>query len=164
MILSGYPNVTGEFLFRNKQAYPGLSAHSTESDTVEIWGPDGAAVPTIAEILAWKDSPQTRARKMSEAFREARQAAPELLDQLKGAVGSALVESGMSEVEATAAVVSLVMRFGSDLATFVNADGHPIAAKALFSAISSPDSIKALPWLNQRILAILADKLLASSR
>lgn len=164
MILSGYPNVTGEFLFRNKQAYPSLSAHSTESDTVEIWGPDGATFPTIEEILAWKDSPQTRAQKMSEAFRAARRAAPDQLDQLKGAVGSALVESGMSEAEATAAVVSLVMRLGSELSTFVDAGGHPIAAKSLYSAISSPESAKALPWMNKKILAVLADKLLLSSR
>ena len=58
MILTGYPNLAGEFLHRNREKYPQLSAHRTSDDSVEIWGPDGAEFPTPSEVLAWSNHRQ----------------------------------------------------------------------------------------------------------
>ena len=89
-------------------------------------------------------------------FRQARLAAPEALDRLKGTVWASLVSGGLSPDEATAAGVGLVLLHGPVLAAFEAAGGHPVAGQALYAAISSPESVAALPWLSEGILAIFA--------
>lgn len=78
-ILSGYPIITGEFLFANKATYPNLSAHGTAGETVEIWGPDGAAFPTVEEVLAWKAALRTDVKVAAQKLAERRQTREELL-------------------------------------------------------------------------------------
>lgn len=76
MILSGYPNSTGEFLFRNQATYPGLTAHGTADETVEVWGPDGVPFPTVEEVLAWNTASRNNfdveraAKKLADRRRE----------------------------------------------------------------------------------------------
>lgn len=93
-------------------------------------------------------------------FKQARLAAPEALDRLKGTVWAALVAGGMAPDEATAAGVGLVLLHGPLLAAFEAAGGHPVAGQALYDAIASKPSTDALPWLTKGILEVFAAALL----
>ena len=97
--------------------------------------------------------------EMAKVFDRAQAMAVSYLNQLKGRVHPALVAGGMSEAEATAAGVALVLRHAAPLAAFEAAGGHPVAAEALYQAISSPESVAALPWLTAPILAIFRQAL-----
>lgn len=81
MIMNGYPTVTGEFLFRNQAAFPGLSAHGAADGSVEIWGPDGSAFPTLEEVVAWGAIPR---KDDAAAAKEFKAAALARLQKLKG--------------------------------------------------------------------------------
>lgn len=119
----------------------------------------------LPAIPAPEDLPSgalTDVERMSALFTEARRGAPLLLDQLKATVWVALVGGGMDPADATAAGVGLVLRFGAELAAFTSAGGHPVAAAALYAAISSPESVAALPWLSEPILAVFAGALTPS--
>lgn len=120
--------------------------------------PDGSYLVRPAP----QQSPVTDVERMAALFTQARQGAPLYLDALKGRVWVALVEGGMSQADATAAGVALVLRFGAQLAAFNNAGGHPAAALALYQAISSAESVAALPWLTAPILAIFQGALAPS--
>jgi len=101
-------------------------------------------------------SPVTDVDIATGNFKRAREAAPEALDRLKGAVWAGLVAGGMAPDEATAAGVGLVLLHGPLLAAFEAAGGHPVAAQALYAAIASKPSTDALPWLTAPILAIFS--------
>lgn len=127
--------------------------------------------PTPEQVLAWTppdEEPESSEpltdveiaiRGAAENFEKARLAAPKALDRLKGTIHTALVSGGMSSGEATAAGVGLVLLHGPLLAAFEAAGGHPKAAEALYVAIASPESVAALPWLTEGILAIFASAL-----
>lgn len=87
-----------------------------------------------------------------QASRGASKAQP--LDALKKAVWDYRVANGTNPNQATADGVALVLRFGPELGAYKDAGGHPIAAAALYAAVSSPESVAALPWLTAPVLAI----------
>lgn len=129
----------------------------TSGDTglVQLAWPDGHGdPPSIATVEGWGPAPVTDVERMASLFSQAQAGAPAYLNQLKGAVWMALVAAGMSEADATAAGVALVLRHAAPLAAFEAAGGHPVAAAALYAAISSAESVAALPWLTAPILAI----------
>ncbi|TXH16696.1 MAG: hypothetical protein E6R03_05130 [Hyphomicrobiaceae bacterium] len=111
---------------------------------------DGSYLPRTLPMPA----PVTDVERMTALFTEVRRGAPLMLDALKGQVWVALVAGGMQPDEATAAGVALVLRFGAELAAYNSAGGHPVAAAALYAAISSPESQAALTWLTPEILAL----------
>lgn len=131
-----------------------------EGPWIESWTSDKPR-PTQQQVADWSN-PVTDVERMAALFTQARQGAPLYLDALKGRVWVALVEGGMSQADATAAGVALVLRFGAQLAAFNNAGGHPAAALALYQAISSAESVAALPWLTAPILAIFQGALAPS--
>ena len=126
--------------------------------TARLRWPDGHGdPPSVGVVAAW--SPAPTATGMAELFAGARRNAPQALDQLKGAVWIALVSGGMAPAEATAAGVALVLRHAAPLAAFTAAGGHTLAAQALYEAIASEESVAALPWLTEPILAVFASAL-----
>ena len=115
--------------------------------------------PSDADVADYPKSLTDVEKAIIEAtdnFRQARLAAPVALDRLKGTVLAALLGAGMDRDEATAAGVGLVLLHGPLLAAFEAAGGHPVAGAALYAAISSPESVAALPWLSEPVLAIFA--------
>lgn len=110
-------------------------------------------VPSVEEV---EQSSLSDVEIATANFRNARLAAPAALDSLKGTVWAGLVAGGLAPDEATAAGVGLVLLHGPLLAAFEAAGGHPVAGAALYAAISSPESVAALPWLKPEILAIFA--------
>jgi len=118
--------------------------------------PDPAAVAAQAPPAPEPPAPVTDVDIATGNFKRAREAAPEALDRLKGAVWAGLVAGGMAPDEATAAGVGLVLLHGPLLAAFEAAGGHPVAAQALYAAIASKPSTDALPWLTAPILAIFS--------
>ena len=121
-----------------------------------------AEQPSEAAVLAWsppspeQPAPLTDVEIATNNFRNARLAAPAALDSLKGTVWAGLVAGGLAPDEATAAGVGLVLLHGPLLAAFEAAGGHPVAGQALYAAIASQESVAALPWLTEGILAIFA--------
>lgn len=113
--------------------------------------PDGQ---TYERMTLPPASPVTDVEIATGNFKRAREAAPEALDRLKGAVWAGQVAGGMAPDEATAAGVGLVLLHGPLLAAFEAAGGHPVAAQALYAAIASEASVAALPWLTAPILGI----------
>jgi hypothetical protein len=124
----------------------------------EDWPEDlnGGLPPTVQEVEDWESTPLTDVEIATNNFRQARLAAPAALDSLKGAVWAGLVAGGLAPDQATAAGVGLVLMHGPLLAAFEAAGGHPVAGQALYAAISSPESVAALPWLTAPILGIFA--------
>lgn len=118
--------------------------------------------PSPEQVLAWiPPEPEpgpilTDVEIATNNFRQARLAAPAALDSLKGTVWAGLVAGGLAPDEATAAGVGLVLLHGPLLAAFEAAGGHPVAGQALYAAISSAESVAALPWLTAPILGIFA--------
>ena len=148
-----------DVIYYDKKLGPYLTANNVPGKAYDDGSGQGSQYigdtpPDVATVAAWDPNPGTDVERMAALFTQARQGAPLYLDALKGQVWVALVAGGMSEAEATAAGVALVLRFGAQLAAFNNAGGHPDAALALYAAISSPESVAALPWLTAPILAI----------
>lgn len=134
-----------------------LANHGTGTELDPANWPESAGpAPTIEEVEAWESTPLTDVEIATGNFRQARLAAPAALDNLKGAVWAGLVAGGLAPDEATAAGVGLVLLHGPLLAAFEAAGGHPVAGQALYAAISSAESVAALPWLTEGILAIFA--------
>lgn len=127
---------------------------------VRAWNPDWGSLPTEEFLVTWDpppvQNPVTDVEIMAKLFAEAQAAAPAYLNQLKGTVWAALVAGGMSQAEATAAGVALVIRHAAPLAAFEAAGGHPDAAAALYAAIASEASVAALPWLTAPILGLFS--------
>lgn len=134
------------------------AGNGTELDTAN-WPSGHGEPPTVEAVEAWTPS---LASIITPVFTTARRNAPLALDGLKGKVWGALVAGGMSEAEATAAGVGLVLRHDAILSAFTSAGGHPLAASALYAAIASEESVAALPWLTAPILAIFAAALTPS--
>lgn len=149
---------------------PYLAAHGidaacqlTESGWIcPDWPAEYGDQPSAQTVLDWQPPQPEQAEPLTDVeiatnnFRQARLAAPAALDSLKGAVWAGLVAGGLAPDEATAAGVGLVLLHGPLLAAFEAAGGHPVAGQALYAAISSPESVAALPWLTEGILAIFA--------
>lgn len=133
-------------------------------DWQEAWGNP----PTDEELAAWEEPepepppPVSAFDTIKAAFDVASANAPSMLNNIKAAVWVALVDGGMAPDAATAAGVALVLRHAAPLAAFEAAGGHPDAAAALYSAISSKESVAALTWLTEPILAIFAAALVPS--
>lgn len=128
----------------------------------EEWPTENGTQPSAATVDSWDPQPEAPSEPLTDVdiatgnFKRAREAAPEALDRLKGAVWAGLVAGGMAPDEATAAGVGLVLLHGPLLAAFEAAGGHPVAAQALYAAIASKPSTDALPWLTAPILAIFS--------
>lgn len=150
-----YPDKTGSYLAAvlPEAVAAGAYAYDDGSGLIQLFWPEGEP-PSVATVEAWGPAPVTDVERMASLFSQAQAGAPAYLNQLKGAVWVALVAAGMSEADATAAGVDLVLRHAAPLAAFESAGGHPVAAAALYAAISSPESVAALPWLTAPILAI----------
>lgn len=119
----------------------------------DAWG----AQPTDEDLGKWTEpDPEPMPVNIGKIFADAYAAAPLALNQLKQAVWTARVMAGTDPAQATAEGVALVLRFGPELGAYKDAGGHTIAAQALYAAISSPESVAALPWLTEPILAIFA--------
>lgn len=132
-------------------------------DSEEAWASYSVeGQPSAATVAAWRPEsppepePLTDVEIATNNFRQARLAAPAALDSLKGAVWAGLVAGGLAPDEATAAGVGLVLLHGPLLAAFEAAGGHPVAGQALYAAIASQESVAALPWLTEGVLAIFA--------
>lgn len=134
------------------------------ADWDEAWGD----APSDEFLSDWEEpepepqAPVSAFDTIKAAFDVASANAPSMLNNLKAAVWVALVDGGMAPDAATAAGVALVLRHAAPLAAFEAAGGHPDAAAALYSAISSKESVAALTWLTEPILAIFAAALVPS--
>lgn len=149
MVAKGFKN--GALVCTFEKPVVPIDQNGYDIDTLVVDGVSHDVSPPPAPTENLTDSD-----KMASLFAQAQAEAPAYLNQLKGAVWVALVEGGMSEAEATAAGVALVLRHAAPLAAFESAGGHPAAAQALYQAISSPESVAALSWLTAPILAIFA--------
>lgn len=154
-----YSNKLGAYLVANKPGCVGRP-HDDGAGNITLDGWDEQAdglAPTEAEVMAWEP-----ALDIGKVFAEAYAAAPLALNQLKQAVWTARVMAGTDPAQATAEGVALVLRFGPELGAYKDAGGHPLAAQHLYEAISSEESVAALPWLTEPILAIFAAALAPS--
>lgn len=150
-LAANHPNL----ISRDNRLALANNGNGTELDPAN-WPESAGSPPTLEEVEAWESTPLTDVEIATANFRNARLAAPAALDSLKGTVWAGLVAGGLAPDEATAAGVGLVLLHGPLLAAFEAAGGHPVAGQALYAAISSPESVAALPWLTKKILAIFA--------
>lgn len=128
-----------------------IESYDGETCDTKTWPEAAGTKPTVQEVADW-----TPPFDIGPVFAQAPVAASAAILGLKKAVWEALVGGGMDPAEATAAGVALVLRHSSALAAYEAAGGHPVAAQALYDAISSAESVAALPWLTAPILAIFA--------
>ena len=152
-----YSSKLGAYVLANRPVGSRASARKVEGGYALVgWRSEDGEPPTLEQVEAWTPDPLTDVEIATGNFKRAREAAPEALDRLKGAVWAGLVAGGMAPDEATAAGVGLVLMHGPVLAAFEAAGGHPVAAQALYAAIASKPSTDALPWLTAPILAIFS--------
>lgn len=125
----------------------------------ELWGEP----PTDEFLESWEEpEPEAMPSNIGRIFADAYEAAPIALNQLKQAVWDYRVANGTNPNQATADGVALVLRFGPQLSAYKDAGGHPLAAANLYEAVSSEESVAALPWLTGPVLEIFAAVLVPS--
>lgn len=152
-----YSSKLGAYVLANRPVGSRARARKVEGGYALVgWRSEDGEPPTLEQVEAWTPGTLTDVEIATGNFKRAREAAPEALDRLKGAVWAGLVAGGMAPDEATAAGVGLVLLHGPLLAAFEAAGGHPDAASALYAAIASKPSTDALPWLTAPILAIFS--------
>lgn len=154
MILSGYPNITGDFLFRNQTTYPGLTVHGTPDETVEIWGPDGAAFPTVEEVLAWKDASHSDVERVAKKLAERRREREErIFSSSDGLVARCYawlqrqcVAPGEKDLQSKSASEALLAgqdlcaQYGGEIRAWID-----FGATGFADAMMQPDAAR--PWL-----------------
>ena len=129
------------------------------------WNPAWGEPPSDQDLAEWEDPttpPEAMPSNIGRIFADAYEAAPIALNQLKQAVWDYRVANGTNPNQATADGVALVLRFGPQLSAYKDAGGHPLAAANLYEAVSSEESVAALPWLTGPVLEIFAAVLVPS--
>lgn len=146
----GIEEVSGEPIFGDEPIYVD-GDDLFVADWEEGWG----APPSDQELESWEEpEPEPTPPDIGRIFADAYETAPKVLNQLKKAVWDYRVGIGTDPNQATAEGVALVLRFGPQLGAYKDAGGHPLAAQALYEAVSSEASVIALPWLTPAILEI----------
>jgi hypothetical protein len=129
-----YSEKLGAYLAANYPNSPAEARSNGAKYWIEEWPQSDGPAPTPEQVAAWQPSP-VAAVTAALAARE-RQAA-EAITSLKATAAVALVVNGMSEPEAYVAGSALVVEHSAQIQAFILAGGNPVAAQALFDAITA---------------------------